>query len=190
MLAFVYSCGIGSTSDEFMNASAAKSATVDLEELKQRFADFLKKKMYRNTQERYRVLERIAVVDRHFSADELYVHMNNLGDRVSRATIYSTLDLLTRCGLVVKHRFQGGSATYELASRMPHHDHLICRDCGHILEFNAVEVESAQKKIASKLGFLSEEHSLQIFARCRNAEACEHNTAPRHGALLAEPAHG
>lgn len=169
-----------------MDTSIHNSTAVDVERLKRDFADFLKKKMYRNTQERFRVLERIAVVDRHFSADELYVHMNNLGDRVSRATIYSTLDLLTRCGLVVKHRFQGGSATYELSSRMPHHDHLICRDCGHIIEFNAVEVESAQKKIASKYGFLSEEHSLQIFARCRNSDVCEHNAKSGSQALLAE----
>ncbi len=169
-----------------MKLTKAQSQAVNYDVLRQQFADFLKKKMYRNTQERYRVLERIAVLDRHFSADELYLHMNSHGDKVSRATIYSTLDLLTRCSILVKHRFQGESATYELASRMPHHDHLICRDCGHIIEFNAAEIEDIQKQIAAKFGFASEEHSLQIFARCQNAANCEHNVGQKTGALLAE----
>ncbi len=169
-----------------MKLQEPKSSKIDLDLLKQQFTDFLKKKMYRNTQERYRVLERIAVLDKHFSADELYMHMNNLGDKVSRATIYSTLDLLTRCTILVKHRFQGDSATYELASRMPHHDHLICRDCGHITEFNALEIEQMQQSIATKFGFRSEEHSLQIFARCPDPSACEFNNQPRSGPLLAE----
>jgi Fe2+ or Zn2+ uptake regulation protein len=105
---------------------------VDLVELKKQFTDFLKRKNYRNTQERYKVLERIAELDKHISADELYVYMNTQGDRVSRATVYSTLDLLTRCAILVKHRFQGESAHFELAERLPDHDHLICVECGHI----------------------------------------------------------
>ncbi len=169
-----------------MKLKEPQSSKIDLELLKQQFTDFLKVKMYRNTQERYRVLERIAVLDRHFSADELYMHMNNLGDKVSRATIYSTLDLLTRCTILVKHRFQGDSATYELASRMPHHDHLICRDCGHITEFNAVEIEEMQQKIAKSFGFRSEEHSLQIFARCANPAECAHNAQRKANPLLAD----
>lgn len=153
------------------------AAKVNVDELKQQFADFLKQKMYRNTQERYRVLERIAGLDKHFSADELYLHMNNSGDRVSRATIYSTLDLLTRCNILVKHRFQGESATYELSSRMPHHDHLMCTECGRIIEFNASELEDISKLIAQKYGFRAHEHSLQIYATCPDITTCEFNSA-------------
>ncbi len=182
----VYSYLIVRIELELMDLKKTQSSSVNVDVLKQQFTDFLKKKMYRNTQERYCVLERIAVLDRHFSADELYLHMNTLGDKVSRATIYSTLDLLTRCAILVKHRFQGESATYELASRMPHHDHLICRDCGHITEFNAKEIESLQQQIAGSFGFRSEDHSLQIFARCQNPDSCEFNTGNRQEPLLAD----
>lgn len=156
-----------------------------LEELKKQFAEFLKQKMYRNTQERYKVLERIAEVDQHFSADELYLILHNKGDRVSRATIYSTLDLLTRCNILVKHRFQGESATYELRSRMPHHDHLLCTECGHMVEFNAFELEEISERIAHKFGFKSVEHSFQIFAKCADSTTCKNNPANASKPLLA-----
>ncbi|MFN8367912.1 MAG: transcriptional repressor [Candidatus Kapaibacterium sp.] len=161
------------------------TTTEQLDELKSQFAEFLKQKMYRNTQERYRVLERIAEVDQHFSADELYLIMHNQGDRVSRATIYSTLDLLTRCNILVKHRFQGESATYELRSRMPHHDHLLCTECGHIVEFNAHELEEISKKIAQKFGYKAVEHSYQIFAMCPDSSTCTNNPANTPKPLLA-----
>lgn len=155
----------------------ASTKTIDLAELNRQFADFLKKKKYRNTQERYLVLQRIAEFDKHFSADELYVWMNNKGDKISRATIYSTLDLLTRCLILVKHRFQGDSAHFELSSRLPDHDHLICVECGHIIEFQEESLNETQKRICQQFGFKPLKHSLQIFAVCPNPVRCEFNRA-------------
>jgi Fur family ferric uptake transcriptional regulator len=146
-----------------------------LDDLKTQFADYLRRQNYRNTQERYRVLDRIAELDRHFSADELYVYMNTKGDSVSRATVYSTLDLLTKCGLLMKHRFQGDSASFELSSRMPNHDHLICVECGRIVEFREKEIDEIAAKVAGGFGFRSMTHSLQIFATCPDPATCEHN---------------
>lgn len=151
------------------------SAAADIDELKRQFADFLKKKNYRNTQERYRVLDRIAELDRHFSADDLYFYMSGKGDRISRATIYSTLDLLTKCAILMKHRFQGDSAHFELASRMPDHDHLICVECGHIIEFYEKDLEELQEKVCRQFGFKPVKHSWQIFAACPDIAACEFN---------------
>jgi len=151
------------------------SSSPDVEALKQQFSDFLKRKQYRNTQERYKVLDRIAELDRHFSADELYVYMNTKGDSVSRATIYSTLDLLTKCSILMKHRFQGDSAHFELSSRMPDHDHLICVECGRIVEFRAEEIDGIRDTVAQNLGFKPLTHSLQIFAVCPDPVTCEHN---------------
>ncbi len=148
---------------------------VDLEALNQQFADFLRRKKYRNTQERYRVLERIAALDRHFNADELYLEMNQAGERVSRATVYSTLDLLTKCNILVKHRFQGESAHYELSSRMPNHDHLMCMECGRIVEFRDTSIDAIRDRVAADLGFKPMSHSLQIFAVCPNPLTCEFN---------------
>lgn len=147
----------------------------DIESLKLQFAEYLRKMKYRSTPERSRVLDRIAEFDRHFSADELYVHMNNLGDRVSRATVYSTLDLLTQCNIVMKHRFQGESAHFELSSRMPNHDHLICTECGRILEFREDQIKKIRNQVCAALGFRPITHSLQIFAVCHDPSTCEYN---------------
>ena len=148
----------------------------DIADLKHQFADYLKRKKYRNTQERSNVLDRIAEIDDHFSADELYLFMNSQGDKVSRATIYSTLDLLTQCNILMKHRFQGESAHFELSSRMPHHDHLICMECGRIVEFREERIDAIRDDVADGLGFKPMKHSLQIFAVCHDPTTCEHNT--------------
>jgi Fur family ferric uptake transcriptional regulator len=151
------------------------SLPADNESLKQQFADFLKRKKYRGTQERFNVIDRIAELDRHFNADELYLYMNGRGDRISRATIYSTLDLLTTCGILMKHRFQGGSAHFELASRMPDHDHLICMECGRIEEFREEGIDALRDGVCARLGFRPKAHSLQIFATCHDPLSCSHN---------------
>ena len=152
-------------------------STPDIAGLKQQFADYLRRKKYRNTQERSNVLDRIAEIDDHFSADELYLFMNAQGDKVSRATIYSTLDLLTQCNILMKHRFQGESAHFELASRMPHHDHLICMECGRIVEFREERIDTVRDDVAQGLGFTPKSHSLQIFAVCHDPATCEYNTS-------------
>jgi len=151
-----------------------KQISPDIEQLREQFRTFLRTKMYRNTQERFRVLERAAEFDRHFTADELYVYMNTNGDKISRATVYSTLDLLTQCNIIVKHRFQGDSATYELAARKPNHDHLICRDCGHMIEFEESALFALQDTIADRYRMRALRHSLQIFAECREPATCVH----------------
>jgi Fur family ferric uptake transcriptional regulator len=145
---------------------------VDVEELKRRFAAFLQEQRYRNTQERMRIVERIAEMPGHFTADELYVYMQTQGDKVSRATIYSTLELLTQCDLVVRHRFEGNSMKYELAARLPNHDHLFCLDCGRMVEFCAPQLTDLVRQVAQQHALRAVRHSLQIFARCPNVAAC------------------
>lgn len=151
------------------------SASIDLEQITKQFTEFLRRKKFRITQERYRVLDCIAELDRHFNADELYVYMNTKGERVSRATIYSTLDLLTKSNILVRHRFQGESAHFELASRMPNHDHLMCMECGRIVEFREAATDAIRDKVCEELGFKPISHSLQIFAVCADPATCSFN---------------
>ena len=154
---------------------SAISTNASIELLKIQFADFLKKKMYRNTQERFLVLERLAELDKHFSADELYIIINSSGLKISRATIYSTLDLLTKCNILTKHRFQGESAHFELSSRKPNHDHLICVECGHIIEFNEEQLYNIGKNVCNKFDFIPMKYSMQIFGVCKDINTCEFN---------------
>jgi Fur family transcriptional regulator, ferric uptake regulator len=148
---------------------------VDGSRIKEQFSDFLREKKYRNTQERYFVLDAILEREEHFSADELYLVMRTASVQVSRATVYSTLDLLTRCNILVKHRFQGDSARFELTDKMPNHDHLICTECGRIVEFQEETLNAIQDRVATENGFKSLKHSLQIFAVCQDTHNCEHN---------------
>jgi Fur family ferric uptake transcriptional regulator len=156
-----------------MSAQISTNSSIEL--LKIQFADFLKKKMYRNTQERFLVLEKLAELDRHFSADELYIIINSSGLKISRATIYSTLDLLTKCNILTKHRFQGESAHFELSSRKPNHDHLICVECGHIIEFNEEQLYNIGKNVCNKFDFIPMKYSMQIFGVCKDINTCEFN---------------
>lgn len=152
------------------------NSDVNLQELRDRFAQFLRRKSYRNTQERYLVLEAVVTINKHFSADELYLYIHSEGAKVSRATVYSTLDLLTKCNILVKHRFDGEGAHYELADKMPNHDHLICTECGHIIEFQENETLSEiEANICSRFGFKPVKHAFNIYATCNDPGHCEHN---------------
>lgn len=155
----------------------SNETAIDADKLREQFASYLRRQKYRNTQERYLVLDNVIAIDDHFSADELYLHMRGKGIKVSRATIYSSLDLLTKCNILMKHHFQGESAHFELADKMPNHDHLICIECGRITEFREEAIDDIQNDVCAELGFKPVKHSLQIFAVCTDPRTCEFNKA-------------
>jgi Fur family ferric uptake transcriptional regulator len=140
------------------------------------FTKFLMQEHYRSTGERFKVLESVLNRVGHFNADELYASMvlNNL--RISRATVYSTLELLEKAGLIIKHNFRGDRSYYEIGFDEPHHDHLICVKCGHITEFVTPQLLGIRKQIADKAGLQVIDHSFQIFAECTEPAKCPHNT--------------
>lgn len=105
-----------------------------------RFADFLVSKGLRKTPERFEILRCAMEVNGHFDVDELYHILEAKGYHVSKATIYSTLELLCASGMVRKLLFDTHQAKYELAERM--HSHLICTQCGKIKEINIEEIDS------------------------------------------------
>lgn len=151
-----------------------QQSTANFEALQEQFSTYLKQQRYRNTQERFVVLEKAIQVDKHFNADELYLLLRADGIRVSRATVYSTLDLLTKCNILVKHHFQGESAHFELTERLPNHDHLICTECGYIVEFQEEALNAIEERICKEYDFRPIRSSLQIFAVCKDPRTCEH----------------
>lgn len=140
------------------------------------FQRFLANGHYRSTPERQKVLD--AVLNRvgHFNADELYASMVVDRQSISRATVYSTLELLEKAGLIVKHNFRSGRSYYEVGFDEPHHDHLICVLCGHIAEFVHPQLLSIRKQVAEKAGMKVVDHSFQIFAECDDPSTCPHNS--------------
>ena len=138
------------------------------------FREFLKSEQNRITPERFEVMDSALDYEGHFGADDLYILMKNQNSRVSRATVYKTLELLVQCGLVGKRNFGDNLTRYESNFKKQSHDHLICMDCGRIVEFTDSALKDLPEKISNDLGFDVESYSFNIFARCRNPKTCKY----------------
>jgi Fur family ferric uptake transcriptional regulator len=120
----------------------------------------------RSTPARVAVLDAIVQTQGHFDAEGLYYRLMSSGKKISRATVYNTLDLLQECGLVSKYRFAENSSRYEKAFGKPHHHHLICLQCGDILEFVNDRLNRIQEEVCTSKDFTPHSSSLQIFGTC------------------------
>lgn len=101
----------------------------------------------------------------HLSAEDIYRVLLDSDEEIGLATIYRVLTQFEGAGLVIRHHFEGGQAVFEL-DRGKHHDHLICIQCGKIVEFVNSSIEDQQKKIAEDAGFKITDHSLIIYGEC------------------------
>lgn len=152
-------------------AHPAQEETVQL--VKEIFRTYLKERNQRQTPERFMVLEEIYTSDGHFDADDIFFRMKEAGTRVSRATVYNTLDLLVECGLVQRQQFGKNQYYYERAFAYQQHDHIICKECGVVVEFCDPRILEIQKLMEKIHNFEMKGHSLHFFGTCKDVEKCE-----------------
>jgi len=145
------------------------------EKAKEVFTEFLKNGKNRITPERFEVMESALDYEGHFGADDLYIVMKNLKSTVSRATVYKTIELLVQCKLLSKRNFGDNLTRYESNLKKQVHDHLICMDCGRIVEFINPKLNKIPEQVCDELGFIVSSHSFNIFARCKDAKNCKYN---------------
>jgi len=142
------------------------------EKAAEQFRKFLKQGKNRITPERFEVLDAALEFSGHFGADDLFIQLKNLNSKVSRATVYNTLELLAQCELISKRNFGENITRYESNYKKQTHDHLICVDCGKIVEFSDPRLNKLPSEISEKLGYEIDSYSFNIFARCKNKKDC------------------
>ncbi len=129
------------------------------------FKEALSSEGLRFTEQRLAVLEDILKSNSHRDCDEIYSSLHSSGNKVSRATIYRTLDVLIDYGFIRKLDIGDGSVKYEKKIGSPHHDHMICIETGKIIEFVDDRIEKIQDKIAKDKGYEIVKHVHQLFVR-------------------------
>src|SRR6266704_960985 len=154
-----------------------------------KFGDFLQQQGLKLTSEREALVREIFSTHYHFEADELLFKMKQKSVKISRATVYRTLELLVKSGLVRRVHLGEEHYHYEHVRGDSHHDHLVCTACGSVIEFNDPELEQRQLDICARKKFTPTFHNLQILGVCDSCHRKgEQPNAPDRVQMIGEDA--
>lgn len=134
---------------------------------------YLARNQLKQTKQRKVIVDHFLRLNRHIEAEDLYASVRKKGHNIGLATVYRTLNLLKDAGLVEQSSFSDGRAVFELSKPGSHHDHLVCVECGRIVEFENKEIEDLQLQVAKKYGFKLSSHKLELYGHCLDKAACD-----------------
>ncbi len=132
----------------------------------ERFREYLRQHNHPVTPQRLRIAEIVFGTHRHITAEEIRARLEASGGRVGKATVYRTLDLLVRAGLIRQHDFAEGIRRYEPRRTRPRHEHLVCTRCGKVIEFVSMDVERIEREVAALHDFEPTHHRMEIYGLC------------------------
>jgi Fur family transcriptional regulator, ferric uptake regulator len=133
---------------------------------KNEFFSFIKDHGFKYTHERNAVLEAITSFKGHFNADELCDRLRERGENISRATVYRSIPLLVKSGIIKETVRSIEKTSYEAVLGREHHDHLVCVQCGKLIEFKNDDIERLQNEVCKLYGFEPEDHLMSIRGYC------------------------
>jgi len=152
----------------------------DVSSLRERFEDYVRRHGLKSTQQRDVIVDLFLRSSGHISIEDLLARVRKRAPKVGYATVYRTLKLLTDCGIAAARQFGDGQTRYEVMSEgHGHHDHLICTQCGLILEFENDTIEQLQDDVADRLGgFKLTKHKLELYGLCPKAAGVKGGYCP------------
>ncbi len=145
-----------------------------LAELKRQFEAYLKQRGYKKTKNRFDIIDMVAEYGPHFEIENLVNWITHKNRRVaSRSTVYRTVKLLQEFGAIREVVKLNNRTIYEFVIDKPHHEHLVCVECGRIIEFYKNEIEELQDEVCKEHNFTPLNHRLEIFGICSSCEKKE-----------------
>jgi len=136
----------------------------------EQFLDYLARKRLKNTSQRMIILKAFLSQKSHLSTEDFYLHLRKKHPGIGYATVHRTLKLFSECGIAAERNFGDGQMRFEVSLGNEHHDHLVCTDCGQIIEFEDQQIEQLQREIAQKHDFYIKDHRLELYGLC---SACQ-----------------
>jgi len=135
-----------------------------------RIVHVLRGKGYKLTPARRYLIEVIAGSNTHLTPAEIFEKAGGKDSGVSLVTIYRTLEMLSRLGLICEVHSEGHARSYLLSRPPGHHHHLVCSECGAVLDFTGCDLETLEKKLSRETGFHIDSHLLEFSGKCRECQ--------------------